>query len=212
MRRGPWRLRLLASVRLKHGAGTFRRQIGGVPRRSRGDANAGGLGAREGAFTPERRGRALTVESGQEAWDCGFRPELVHDFLTHSPQSPREADNHEATATTRCGRGARSPGARVRVGRRARPSRRLPLRIRRRQEADRHRDDLRWHHGYTGKTCSWTHNGTTTYVFTGASSTGTRARLGEDGTTVKGTVFKGRVPSAEMGAFAAFHSGNCDHR
>lgn len=64
---------------------------------------------------------------------------------------------------------------------------------------------------YTGKTCSWTRNGTTKYGFMGAASNGTRAVLGEDGTTVKGAVFKAHKPM-KMGAFAASHSGNCDHR
>lgn len=63
---------------------------------------------------------------------------------------------------------------------------------------------------YTGRTCSWTHNGTTKYVFMGRSTDGHRAFLGEDGTTVKGAVFAGAV-SMHMGAFAGMKSGNCDH-
>jgi hypothetical protein len=75
---------------------------------------------------------------------------------------------------------------------------------------------------YTGRTCSWAHNGTTKYVFTGKASDGTRALLGEDGTTVKGAVFKGalsmrmgaafsKASSMPMTTFAATKSGNCDH-
>jgi len=75
---------------------------------------------------------------------------------------------------------------------------------------------------YTGRTCSWALNGTTRYVFTGKASDGTRALLGENGTTVEGAVFKGAL-SMRMGAafsnassmpmttFAAVKSGNCDH-
>ena len=44
---------------------------------------------------------------------------------------------------------------------------------------------------YSGHTCSLTRNGTTKYGFRGASSTGSRALLGEDGTTVRGAVFAG---------------------
>lgn len=63
---------------------------------------------------------------------------------------------------------------------------------------------------YTGRTCSWTHDGTTKYGFIGKASDGHRAFLGEDGTTVKGAVFAGAV-SMHMDAFAGAHSGTCDH-
>jgi hypothetical protein len=59
---------------------------------------------------------------------------------------------------------------------------------------------------YTGKTCSWTHDGTTKYAFFGKASDGTRAFLREYGTTVKGVVFKvdrGLNP----GVFAGAHLG-----
>jgi hypothetical protein len=67
---------------------------------------------------------------------------------------------------------------------------------------------------YTGRTCSWTHDGTTKYGFMGKSSTGSRALLGESGTTVRGVVFHGvahPMMGMDLGAFAAFHSGTCDH-
>ena len=62
---------------------------------------------------------------------------------------------------------------------------------------------------YTGKTCSTTRNGTTKYFFAGKASNGSYAVLGEDGSTVKGAVFKGRTAGTKMGAFKAAHSGNC---
>ena len=63
---------------------------------------------------------------------------------------------------------------------------------------------------YTGKTCSWTRNGTTKYGFFGAASNGTRAFLKEEGSTVSGAVFSGDE-GLHMGVFAAGHMGSCDH-
>jgi len=63
---------------------------------------------------------------------------------------------------------------------------------------------------YTGKTCSWTRNGTTKYAFFGAASNGTRAFLKEEGSTVSGAVFSGDE-GLHMGVFAAGHMGSCDH-
>ena len=63
---------------------------------------------------------------------------------------------------------------------------------------------------YTGRTCSWAHNGTTKYVFMGKASDGHRAFLGEDGTTVKGAVFAAAL-SMHMAAFTGFKTGDCDH-
>ncbi len=64
---------------------------------------------------------------------------------------------------------------------------------------------------YTGKTCSWTRNGTTKYAFFGKASNRTAAVLGEDGTTVRGAVFQGRVPAFSKAAFIGMKSGHCDH-
>lgn len=44
---------------------------------------------------------------------------------------------------------------------------------------------------YTGRTCSWTRNGTTKYAFMGRASGGPAAFLKEDGSTVTGAVFGG---------------------
>ncbi|HKT07538.1 MAG TPA: hypothetical protein VJR24_06565 [Gemmatimonadaceae bacterium] len=44
---------------------------------------------------------------------------------------------------------------------------------------------------YTGRTCSWTRNGTTKFAFMGRASDGPAAFLKEDGTTVTGAVFGG---------------------
>ena len=63
---------------------------------------------------------------------------------------------------------------------------------------------------HTGKTCSWTRNGTTKYAFFGAASNGTRAFLKEEGSTVSGAVFSGDE-GLHMGVFAAGHMGSCDH-
>jgi hypothetical protein len=63
---------------------------------------------------------------------------------------------------------------------------------------------------YSGRTCSWTHNGTTKYAFMGKASDGHRAFLGEDGTTVKGAVFTAAL-SMHMAAFTGSKTGHCDH-
>ena len=63
---------------------------------------------------------------------------------------------------------------------------------------------------YTGKTCSWTRNGATTYAFFGKACDGTRAFLKEDGTAVTGAVFSADR-GLHLGVFAAAHMGNCDH-
>jgi len=63
---------------------------------------------------------------------------------------------------------------------------------------------------YTGKTCSWTADGTTKYVFLGKASDGTRALLKEDGTTVTGAVIGGDE-GLHFGILAGVHVGNCDH-
>ncbi|MDE3025954.1 MAG: hypothetical protein KGI93_10335 [Acidobacteriota bacterium] len=63
--------------------------------------------------------------------------------------------------------------------------------------------------GYSGRTCSWTRNGTTTYAFMGRASNGPAAFLKEDGTTVAGAVYAGSI-GLHMGVFAALRSGNCD--
>jgi hypothetical protein len=64
---------------------------------------------------------------------------------------------------------------------------------------------------FTGKTCSLARNDATRYVFTGKASDAPRLVLGENGTTVEGAVFKGRLADERMTAFAQGHSGNCDH-
>jgi len=63
---------------------------------------------------------------------------------------------------------------------------------------------------YTGRTCSWTRNGTTKYAFVGKASDGTHAFLMEDGTAVTGAVFSGNR-GLHLGVCAAAHMGNCDH-
>ena len=63
---------------------------------------------------------------------------------------------------------------------------------------------------YTGKTCSWTRNGTTKYAFFGAASNGTRAFLKEEGSTVFGAVFSADA-DMHLGLFAAGRMGSCDH-
>lgn len=63
---------------------------------------------------------------------------------------------------------------------------------------------------YTGRTCSWTHDGTTKYGFISKASDGHRAFLGEDGTTVRGAVFPG-AETMHMDAFTGMKSGTCDH-
>ena len=75
---------------------------------------------------------------------------------------------------------------------------------------------------YTGKTCSWTKNGTTVYGFAGSASDGTRAFLKEDGTTVTGAVFAGHTMApmgmkmgGVLGADVSFSLGSkhgtCNH-
>jgi hypothetical protein len=58
----------------------------------------------------------------------------------------------------------------------------------------------------TGKTCSKTRNGATKLGFFGASSTGVRAFLKEDGTTVTGVVFSGSHEDSgfHLGLFFGF--------
>lgn len=67
---------------------------------------------------------------------------------------------------------------------------------------------------YTGKTCSFTRNGTTKYGFLGKASTGARALLGQSGTTVRGAVFTGRFLPLRMGMLTRASmtmNGHCDH-
>ena len=75
---------------------------------------------------------------------------------------------------------------------------------------------------YTGKTCSWTHNGTTVYEFAGSASDGSKAFLKEDGTTVTGAVFQGHVMApmgmkmggvlgANVSLSLGSKHGDCDH-
>ncbi|MBV8064211.1 MAG: hypothetical protein JOY73_01650 [Actinobacteria bacterium] len=66
---------------------------------------------------------------------------------------------------------------------------------------------------FTGKTCSWTKNGTTLYGFFGSDTNGAHAFLKEDGTTVTGAVVMGRGPGMHLGVLAGsgMMNGNCDH-
>lgn len=63
---------------------------------------------------------------------------------------------------------------------------------------------------YTGKTCSWTANGATKYVFYGSASDGGRALLSENGVTVIGSVITGDN-GLHMGVLMFAHMTGCDH-
>ena len=68
---------------------------------------------------------------------------------------------------------------------------------------------------YTGKTCSFTANGTTTYAFSGAASDGSRLFLKESGTAVTGGIVKGAGKGLHRGLFMRSTKGSmmggCDH-
>ena len=62
---------------------------------------------------------------------------------------------------------------------------------------------------FTGKTCSWTRDGTTKYGFFGTDSNGARAFLKEDGTTVTGAIVTGSE-GLHVGFTAGEHNGSGD--
>jgi hypothetical protein len=71
---------------------------------------------------------------------------------------------------------------------------------------------------YTGKTCSWTKNGTTVYGFAGTASDGSHAFLRESGTTVMGAILAahhmepmGAVFGANVSFSLGFRHHDCDH-